>query len=331
MQSLSRRALHTTAAVARGRTTFFNIHKTVTDPAKQDPDYFEKAARELPLDENYIDALGKLYYEKIGSERDLGLKAADNLVADRVKFGLPDLDLSAPRYPYKGIDVLKDAPESVKKIFSIGFGTRRDITSEWKSELIGKVNQHTLDNSSLEMKIAWMTALIRHWSLLVDEISKQTTKKPTWLTHRIWLVINARRKFLRLLRERDTEAFDRVLKELKIAYHVQKQPEHVKTRKAWAEAQLRARVEQEKERRLEELHQRYIKELKEKSKEMEKRKQELKKELQEVEQRLHGLLVLEGKATDVVGKYHPSLVGNLSETVMHSALFYHPKPDMVKQ
>ncbi|KHJ84838.1 hypothetical protein OESDEN_15443, partial [Oesophagostomum dentatum] len=281
MNTLTRRALHTTAVVARGRTAFFNKHKKVTEPAKQDPDYFEKAARALPLDENYIDALGKLYYEKVGSERDLGLKAADNLVADRVKFGLPDLDLSAPRAPYKGLDVLNDAPESVKKIFSIGFGTRRDLSSEWKAQLIGKVNQHALDNSSLEMKIAWMTALIRHWSLLVEDISKETPKKPTWLTHRIWLVINWRRKFLRLLRERDEEAFEKVIKELKIAYHVQKQPEHVKTRKAWAEAQLRARVEQEKERRLEELHQSYIKQRQEKSEEMEKRKAELRKELQQ--------------------------------------------------
>ncbi|EYC33026.1 hypothetical protein Y032_0002g564 [Ancylostoma ceylanicum] len=135
-----------------------------------------------------------------------------------------------------------------------------------------------------------MTALIRHWSLLVDDISKETPKKPTWLTHRIWLVINARRKFLRLLRERNTEAFEKVIKELKIAYHVQKQPEHVKTRKAWAEAQLRVRVEQEKERRLEELHQSYIKERKEKLKQMEKRKQELRKEEQEVRLRIKSLL-----------------------------------------
>uniref|UniRef100_A0A0K0DD70 Small ribosomal subunit protein uS15m n=1 Tax=Angiostrongylus cantonensis TaxID=6313 RepID=A0A0K0DD70_ANGCA len=327
---ISSRGLRTTVAVARGRTTFFNKHKKVTDPAKQDPDYFEKAARQLPLDENYIDALGKLYYDKVGSERDLELKAHDNLV-NRVKFGLPDLDFNAPRYPYKGLDVLENAPESVKKIFSIGFGTRRDMTSEWKAQLIGKVNQHSLDNSSFEMKIAWMTALIRHWSMLVEDISKETPKKPTWLTHRIWLVINFRRKLLRLLREKDSDAFERVINELKISYHVQKQPEHVKTRKAWAEAQLRARVEEEKEKRLEELHQRYIIERKEKSEEMEERRKALKKEQQEVEQRLHGLLVLEGKVTDTVGQYHPSLIGNLSETVMHSALFYHPKPDMVKQ
>lgn len=38
------------------------------------------------LDEHYIDALTKLYYEKIGCERDLGLKAADNLVRFRIPF-----------------------------------------------------------------------------------------------------------------------------------------------------------------------------------------------------------------------------------------------------
>ncbi|KJH53332.1 hypothetical protein DICVIV_00455 [Dictyocaulus viviparus] len=337
MQYISYRGLRTTIVASRGRYLFYNKHKEVTDPAKQDPEYFEKAARQLPIDDNYIDALGKLYYEKVGSERDLGLKAQDNLVADRVKFGLPDIDLDAPRFPYKNVDELKSAPASVRKIFSVGYGTRRDLSSEWKTQLIGKVNKHSLDNSSFEMKIAWMTALIRHWSLLVDDISKKTPKlsfkldcfyplqKPKWLTHRIWLVVNFRRKLLRLLRERDADAFERVINELKIAYYVEKQPEH-----AWAEAQLRARVDEEKEKRLNELHQRFITERKEKSEEMNQRRQSLMREQQEIEQRLHGLSVLEGKVTDVVGDYQPSLIGNISEVAMHSDLFYHPKPDMVK-
>uniref|UniRef100_A0A1I7XMQ6 ERM domain-containing protein n=1 Tax=Heterorhabditis bacteriophora TaxID=37862 RepID=A0A1I7XMQ6_HETBA len=199
----------------RGRTVFYNIHKKVTDPAKQDPEYFEKEARKLPLDNHYIDALNKLYYEKIGSERDLGLKGADNLVSDRIKFGLPDINGSAPRFPYKNLDILQNAPGSVKKIFSIAFGTRRDHTTEWKAELIDKVNQHSLDNSSLEMR--------SDLSLLIIMVL----------------------------------SFVRGTK-------------------------------------------------------------------------LKGLLVLEGKATDVVGQYEPSLIEGLSETVMHSALFYHPKPTMVK-
>lgn len=44
-----RRSLHVSAAVSRARRPFFNIHKKVTDPARQDPEYFEKAASALPL------------------------------------------------------------------------------------------------------------------------------------------------------------------------------------------------------------------------------------------------------------------------------------------
>ncbi|CAI4224308.1 unnamed protein product [Auanema sp. JU1783] len=331
MQALSKRAFHVSPCISRGRSSFFNIHKKVTEPEKQDPDFFEKRARKLPLDDHYITALGKLYYEKIGSERDLGLKAADNLVANTETFGLPEVDKSKPRTAFKNLDELAKAPDAVKKIFSIEFGTRRDLTTEWKNLMISKVNRHSLDGESPEMKIAWMTALIRHWSQLVDEISKTTPKKPTWLTHRIWLFVNHRRKMLRILREKDAEAFDRVINELKIAYHVPKQPEHVKTRKAWAEAQLQLRVEEEKEKRLHSLHEKFIGEREGKLAKNQKRKSDLEEELKKIEQSMHNISVLEGKVTDVQGVYEPSLVGNLSETVMHSNLFYHPKPTMAKQ
>lgn len=63
-----RRFVHTSCRLERGRTAFYNVHQKVggkknktshnliyhfqvTDPAKQDPDYFEKKARELPLGE----------------------------------------------------------------------------------------------------------------------------------------------------------------------------------------------------------------------------------------------------------------------------------------
>lgn len=65
---------------------------------------------------------------------------------------------------------------------------------------------------------------------------------------------------------------------MKIAYHVPQQPNHVKTRKAWAEAQLKERVEQEKEKRLEDLHQKYISERGERLAQMNKRKEELETE-----------------------------------------------------
>ncbi|CAJ0574302.1 unnamed protein product, partial [Mesorhabditis spiculigera] len=333
MNTAARRTIHISATLARGRNTYFEKHKLVTDPAKQDPNYFEDLARKLPLDDNYIDQLKMIYTDKVMSERDLTMKASDNLIADKVTYGLPQLDMTAPRPPYTNVDALKDAPESVKKIFSLDFGTRRDLTSEWKRVMIEQVNHHALDNASHEKKIALCTALIRHWSMIVDDIFRKNVRprKPTWLTHRIWLVIGQRRRLLRELREIDEEAFQKVIKELKIAYHVQKQPEHVKTRKAWSEAQLLMRVKEEKEKKLEDLHQRYIKELEEKKDEMKAKREKLEKERQEIEKRMKDLLILEGKVTEnVVGEYKMPLVGQFTEAINHAQLFYHPKPDMVR-
>uniref|UniRef100_A0A1I8BT77 Uncharacterized protein n=1 Tax=Meloidogyne hapla TaxID=6305 RepID=A0A1I8BT77_MELHA len=45
------RQLHLSNILGYGPYTYFNIHKNVTDPKRQDPDYFEKEADKLPLDE----------------------------------------------------------------------------------------------------------------------------------------------------------------------------------------------------------------------------------------------------------------------------------------
>ncbi|PAV71831.1 hypothetical protein WR25_26456 [Diploscapter pachys] len=331
MNSLNfRRCLHNSAVTFRGRFPYYNPHKPLTDPVKQDPEYFEKAARLLPMGEfydNYIDQLGKLYYEKVSYERDAHLKIDDNLVADQVKFGLPDIDRSAPRFPYKNVDMLNNAPESVKRIFSVELGARKDLSTAWKQTLIESVSHHSLDKSSTEMRIAWLTAMIRHYSLLVSDISKWTTKKPTFLTHRIWLYVNHRRKLLRLLREQNNESFERVIKALKIAYHVQKQPEHVKTRKAWAEHQLRLRVEEEKEKRLTALHQSYLENRDKKVQKLDKRMEELNEETKKVQGRIKQIQTIEG-VVDPKDKYEPSLITELTEYTIHRQLFYHPKPTM---
>nr|CAD2177469.1 unnamed protein product [Meloidogyne enterolobii] len=43
------RQLHLSNILEYGRYPYFNIHKNVTDPKRQDPDYFEKEAEKLPL------------------------------------------------------------------------------------------------------------------------------------------------------------------------------------------------------------------------------------------------------------------------------------------
>jgi hypothetical protein len=322
------RSFHASTSLQRGRTAFFNKHKKVTDPKKQDPDYFEKQAAKLPLDNHYLDALVLLWNDKIGSERELMMKATDKLIQHDGNYGLPDLDRTQPRLEFEAVDALKDAPESVKKIFSIDFGERKDLTSAWKRELVESVNKHKFDENSLQSKIAWATSLIRNWTMLAEEIQAKDPKKPVWLTHRIFLMLGYRRRMLRYLREQDTDEFERVLDVLKIAYHVPKQPEHVKTRKAWSEHALKKRVEAEKERRLEELHEKLKEGRDQKVAEIDKSVEALKKELENINQRLENIAITEGtKVAGVVGKYQPKLVEELSEHVLHSLLFYHKRPN----
>ena len=80
------------------------------------------------------------------------MKASDKLVQHDGNYGLPHLDKTKPRLAYENVDSLKDAPESVKKIFSIEFGERRDLTDAWKRELVESVNKHKFDTNSLQSK-----------------------------------------------------------------------------------------------------------------------------------------------------------------------------------
>lgn len=49
MRLQSFRCFHNSINLAKGSFPFYNKHKKVTDPFRQDPDYFEKAAEKLTL------------------------------------------------------------------------------------------------------------------------------------------------------------------------------------------------------------------------------------------------------------------------------------------
>ncbi|MFH4981618.1 hypothetical protein AB6A40_008327 [Gnathostoma spinigerum] len=326
-----RRGLQTTKLSGRIHRRINVKHKQVTDPMLQDPEYFEKKARELPIDDNYIDALDKLYLEKLGSERELMLKGDDHLIGRDHSEWVPKIDKSAPRVEYADVDALVTAPDTVKRIFSIEFGTRKDLSNAWKKVLIDKVKKHSLDHYSLEMKIAWATSLIRNWSVLVDEINGKP-RKPKWLLHRLKLLIDYRRRCLRELRESDSNAFEDILSKLQIAYHVPPLPEQrvEKRRTAWIEAQLMERVEKEKERRLQELHLTFLKDRERVEAEIDEKLKSLAEEEDSITKRLSELADIEGRPeTDplrVIPKYEPPLIDSMTERNLHIELFYHPHP-----
>jgi len=322
-----RRCLHTSAVQPRGRWPFYNRHQAVTDPSRQDPHYFEKKAETLTIDKSYLDNLAKLYQEKVGSNRELLFKREDNLVQHDNKCWLPEIDASQPCLAYRNIDALKTAPESVKRIFSIEYGERKDLTDAWKDLIIGQVKKHPLDTKSLEARIARATALIRQWTLLIEDIAKKTPKRPTWLTIRLYEMINHRRKLMKLLRQEDEASFERLLQELKIAYHVPPLPEdeQARTRKAWSEAQIRRRVEAEKERRLNEFRQELATKRERFNAMKDKRLKELDLEEQSIRNKLQELTTIDGKVLDVKGTYQGRTIDCISEDKMHDNLFYHKK------
>jgi len=331
---LQKRSLHMAMAVCRGRYPFFNKHRQVTDPAMQEKDFFVRAAQALAIDEHYVDNLAKIYTDKIGAARELNVKAEDRLVAHDGQSWLPRIDPDSPRMAFRAVDQLVTAPESVRKMFSIGYGERSDVTDAWKAAVVSQVKQHALDSQSLESRIAWLTALIRHWTLLIEDIGKRTTTKPKWVTHPLFMTLNYRRKLLRQLRETDSASFDKVLKELKIAYRVPRPPGNEReefTRKGWAELQARHRVDAEKEKRLAQLHQEYVREREEQSTAMDDEERRLQSEQERLEYRLRELDEAQGRAVlGMCGRYEPRLVDCLSETTMHDALFYHPRPVAVR-
>lgn len=99
-----------------------------------------------------MDALKLLWDQKIASERDLTRKADDNLIGNSTDYGLPDIDMKKPRLEYRRVEALRDAPDLVKKMFSVEFGERSDFMAAWKREFIDSANLHEYDKSSLQSK-----------------------------------------------------------------------------------------------------------------------------------------------------------------------------------
>ncbi|KRX48616.1 28S ribosomal protein S15, mitochondrial [Trichinella murrelli] len=141
------------------RFKWYNIRRPAIDPKQADPTYYENLALSVPLAQGYIDRLGEIWFEMVSVSRD----------HDSTHW-LPHVDIKQPKAEYESVKALETAPDSVKKLFSIEFGRRKDLTFQWKRALMNKVRQNELDTSSLEVRIAKHTALIRHWSKLLSEM-----------------------------------------------------------------------------------------------------------------------------------------------------------------
>ncbi|KRX77784.1 28S ribosomal protein S15, mitochondrial [Trichinella sp. T6] len=137
------------------RFKWYNIRRSAIDPKQADPTYYENLALSVPLAQGYIDRLGEIWFEMVSVSRDVNFKRAHD---------------STHWLSHVDIKQLKSDADSVKKLFSIEFGHRKDLTFQWKRVLINKVIRNELDISFLEFGIAKHRALIRHWSKLLSEM-----------------------------------------------------------------------------------------------------------------------------------------------------------------
>lgn len=132
---------------------------------------------------------------------------------------------------------------------------------------------------------------------------------------------------LGLLREQDYGEFEKTLDTLKISYQVPKQPDHVKTRKAWSLFALQKRVDAEKERMMEELRAEFEQNKDVRLQELNTKLDTLDKQQHEIEEELKKFEAIDGRALpQISGKYQPKLVEELTEFSNHQRLFYHPAP-----
>uniref|UniRef100_A0A5S6QDT8 Small ribosomal subunit protein uS15m n=1 Tax=Trichuris muris TaxID=70415 RepID=A0A5S6QDT8_TRIMR len=297
-----------------GRFKWYNIRKPAADSRQAEPEYFEKQALALEPAPGYIDKLGAIWLEMVSVGRDVSFKRDDFFIQRDVKRWLPELDVEKPRAEYEYVKALKSAPETVQKIFSVQYGHRKDSTFLWKRMLISLVQQHDLDNESLEARIARHTALIRHWTTLL----MQMKSKPGWLRQSIYISINHRRKLLRLLREQNVASFKSVLERLKIAYYTPPLPEDARpmTRKAWVEFIVRKKMELVKEERL----RRYHEELKERQQKFLETKDHLFEDYEVEERKLRSELAVirieEENELEVVGKALDDTIDQVTESTM---------------
>merc|ERR1719210_956466 len=87
------------------------------------------------------------------------------------------VDMSLPRIELEGCDVLKDAPEEVKKILSLEFANHYNLTAHVKKELTKKVQDHKMDVDSLSVAIASMTVCIRNDQEQLEEEMRTLGKR----------------------------------------------------------------------------------------------------------------------------------------------------------
>jgi len=167
---------------------------------------------------------------------------------------LGECDASKPRTVFSHLkDDIKSAPEHVKKIMSIEFGTSKERTETLMKEFVAKVQRHPLDTESLEYRIARKTFIIRgmkqSW---YSHLNTRNKKLRTALLE----IIAARNKLLKFLGRYDLERYNFVKEQLQIHHEFFPlgRPHQQFTRKGELTRLTEEWCKQVKDKKMEEFH-----------------------------------------------------------------------------
>lgn len=140
--------------------------------------------------------------------------------------GLPKIPANSMPLEYNLSDEIKDAPESVKRIFSVENLGKKEYNALVKQELIDRVRRHQYDSNTAETRIARITAHIRCLQDTMENHPRNVKAKQS-----VQELIDKRKKLLKFLRQYDYKKFEWLLERLNIEYKAHPESFHKLSRK----------------------------------------------------------------------------------------------------
>lgn len=126
---------------------------------------------------------------------------------------IPEIDKNQPQLRFRNCKELENASDTVKKLCSLEFAPRNQLTKTYFRETVEKVKRHNMDVASIEVKIAKWTGYIRSLQEVMERYPRNKRFKVN-----LKELIDKRKKHIKYLRRWDYKRFEWLLENLNIVY-----------------------------------------------------------------------------------------------------------------
>ncbi|CAH2052209.1 unnamed protein product, partial [Iphiclides podalirius] len=127
--------------------------------------------------------------------------------------GLPSIPPTSLGRDYALSEEMKDAPEEVKRLFSVAHLGKKEYNKLVEHHFIDRVKRHKYDENTAETRIARLTGTIRRLQDSMEKFPKNAKSKQL-----VQELIDRRKKLLKFLRQYDYKKFEWLLEKLNIEY-----------------------------------------------------------------------------------------------------------------